>query len=47
MQFKCIRIRWTTWIQLRKDFPGEKDETFNNYISRLHQMLIEMKQWKK
>lgn len=39
MKHKTINIRWSTWLRLRKTFPGEKGEGFAAYIDRLSKIL--------
>jgi hypothetical protein len=35
MKHKVLKIRWATWVKLRKLLPGKKGETMNDYLLRI------------
>lgn len=39
MKFKMLRIRWGTWIKLRRIIPGKNNETMGEYIDRVANVL--------
>jgi hypothetical protein len=43
---KLIRIKLTTWRELRKLIPGKRNETTADYLDRiLHDLILDWSPW--
>ena len=39
MNYKILRMHWSTWKNLRHKFPGEPNETMDAYCQRIVRRL--------